>query len=85
MTKTNKIKPLLIDSNPELGGSFLFDWKTASCHNELIFNSFFFDLKLSIDFNPDQLFPFWKQLNKTQAIIQYEQKMQILISKNGNN
>jgi hypothetical protein len=81
MTKSFKTKPLLIDSQPESGASFLFDWKTALCHNYLIFNAFFIASLPATCFNLSQLFPLWKPLNQKQTDVQYVQKMHTLISK----
>lgn len=65
MTKTNRIKHLLIDSNAEGWGGFLFDWKTAILHKLLIICVFLIDFKVSTDLVLSELFPFWKQLEQS--------------------
>lgn len=81
MTKSLKIKPLLIDSQAELGTCFLFDWKTAPWHKLLIINKYLFAIKLSNGFCVSQLFLFWKELNKKQAIFSMRKKCTHLFPK----
>jgi hypothetical protein len=79
MTKTFKIKPLLIDLRPGLRGWFLFDPKTAPCYNQLIFNVFFIALQLANCFNPGQLFPFYTQLSQPQLNGRFGRKLKGII------
>lgn len=80
MTKSFKIKPLLIDSQPESGAWFLFDWKTALRRKSLIISKFLFAVKLLDGFYENQLFPFWKHMKQKQGFTLYVQKMHVLIS-----
>lgn len=72
MTKTNRIKHFLIDSNAEIVGGFLFDRKTAHSYNSLNNSVFLIDFKASTDLAPSQLFPLWKQLEQSGSFIQIE-------------